>query len=114
MTPDILTVLTTRKIAYHKASERMVKRMTKLESILDATKLNELLGKKEEKKKCNVVLWVLAIIGIVAAVAGIAYALCRYFKPDYLEDFEDEFEDMFEDEFEDEDEVFEDEKVTKE
>lgn len=83
--------------------------MNKLESILGAANLNELLGKKEEKKKCNVVLWVFAIIGAVVAIGVIAYALYRYFKPDYLEDFEDEFEDDFEDDFEDEDEVFEDE-----
>ena len=61
-------------------------------------KINELLGKKDEKKKCNVLLWVLAIIGIVAAVAAIAYAVYRYLNPDYLEDFEDEFEDELEEE----------------
>ena len=35
-------------------------------------------------------MWVLAIIGAVAAVAGIAYAVYRFFTPDYLEDFEDD------------------------
>ena len=41
----------------------------------------------------------------VAAVAGIAYAVYRYFTPDYLDDFDDEdFEDEdFDDDFEDED-----------
>ena len=66
--------------------------MNKLENILEVSKINELLGKKEEKKKCNVLLWVLAIIGAVAAVAAIAYAVYRYLTPDYLEDFEDETE----------------------
>lgn len=80
--------------------------MNKLENLVELTKLNELLGKKEEeKKKCNVLLWVLAIIGAVAAVAGIAYAVYRYFTPDYLEDFEDDFEDEFDD-LEDEDDDF--------
>lgn len=79
--------------------------MNKLESLIDTTKLNELLGKKEEKKKCNAGLWVLAIIGAVATVAAIAYAVYRYFTPDYLEDFEDDFED----DFEEDDEFFEDE-----
>ena len=78
--------------------------MNKLEGLVDITKLNELLGKKEEKK-CNVLLWVLAIIGAVAAVAAIAYAVYRYFTPDYLEDFEDEFEEEFDD-LEDEEEDF--------
>ena len=86
--------------------------MNKLDNIIDLAKLNELLGRKEEEKKpekkCNVVLWVFAIIGIVAAVAGIAYAVYRYFKPDYLEDFEDEFEDDYEDE-EDDDDFYQDE-----
>ena len=80
--------------------------MNKLENFVELTRLNELLGKKEEeKKKCNVLLWVLAIIGAVAAVAGIAYAVYRYFTPDYLEDFEDDFEDEFDD-LEDEDDDF--------
>ena len=80
--------------------------MNKLENLVELTKLNELLGKKEEeKKKCNVLLWVLAIIGAVAAIAGIAYAVYRYFTPDHLEDFEDDFEDEFDD-LEDEDDDF--------
>ena len=48
-------------------------------------------------------MWVLAIIGAVAAVAGSAYAVYRFFTPDYLEDFEDDFDDDFDDYFEDED-----------
>ncbi len=83
--------------------------MCKLENIMEAAKLNELLGKKEEKKS-NILLWVLAIIGIVAAIAGIAYMLYRHFAPDYLEDFEDDFEDDFLDEAEeDDDDFYEDE-----
>ena len=85
----------------------------KLEELVDAAKLNKLinekvLGKKEEEKESNVLLWVFAVIGAVAAVALIAYAVYRYFQPDYLDDFEDEFEDDFEDVDDDED-IFEDE-----
>lgn len=84
--------------------------MNKLESMIEMTKLNELLGKKEEeKKKCNVLLWVFAIIGAVAAVAAICYAVYRYFTPDYMEDFEDDFEDDFEED--DDDDFFVDEGV---
>lgn len=84
--------------------------MNKLENLVEFSKLNELLGKKEEeKKKCNVLLWVLAIIGAVAAVAGIAYAVYRYFTPDYLEDFEDDFEDETDDLEEEDDDFFVDE-----
>ena len=48
------------------------------EEYIDMSRINELLGKKEEEKKCkcgNTVLWVLAVAGAVAAVAGIAYAV---------------------------------------
>ncbi len=83
--------------------------MSRVEEIVNATKLNDLLHRKEEEdKKKNCILWVLAIIGAVAAVAGIAYALYRFFTPDYLEDFEDDFDDDFDDDF------FEDEKDEKE
>ena len=61
-------------------------------------KIDELLAalkKKEEEQDKNTVLWVLAIIGAVAAVAGIAFAVYRFFAPDYLDD---DFDDYFEDE----------------
>ena len=59
----------------------------------------ELLHKREDEKKENCILWVLAIIGAVAAVAGIAYAVYRFLTPDYLEDFEDD--DFDDDDFDD-------------
>ena len=62
------------------------------------------LKKKEDEKEKNTVLWVLAIIGAVAAVAGIAFAVYRFFAPDYLEDFEEDFDDDFDEYFEDEEE----------
>lgn len=80
--------------------ERMVHdmNMNKLEELVAALK------KKEDEKQKNTVLWVLAVIGAVAAVAGIAFAVYRFFTPDYLEDFEEDFDDDFDDYFEDEDE----------
>lgn len=74
--------------------------MSRVEEMMNSAKLNELLHKKEEEdKKKNCILWTLAIIGAVAAVAGIAYAVYRFFTPDYLEDFEDDFDDDFDDDF---------------
>ena len=70
----------------------------KIEDLLAALK------KKEDEKEKNTVLWVLAIIGAVAAVAGIAFAVYRFSAPDYLEDFEEDFDDDFDDYFEDEEE----------
>ena len=80
--------------------------INKLDDILENAGVNEILGrKKEEEKKCNKLLWVFAIIGAIAAVAAIAYAVYRYLTPDYLEDFEDDFDDDFDDDFfDDEDE----------
>ena len=37
--------------------------------------------KEEDEKNKNTLLWVLAIIGAVAAIAGIAYAVYRFFTP---------------------------------
>ena len=80
--------------------ERMVHdmNMNKLEELVAALK------KKEDEKQKNTVLWVLAVIGAVAAVAGIAFAVYRFFTPDYLEDFEEDFDDDFDDYCEDEEE----------
>ena len=52
----------------------------------------------EEQKSKNKLLKVFAIIGVIVAVAGVVIALCKYFKPDYLEDFEDDYEDEDEEE----------------
>lgn len=79
----------------------------KFEELLNMTKLADLVNakQKDNEKKCNTVLWVLAIIGTVAAVAGIAYAVYRFLTPDYLEDFDDDFDEDFDDDFfEDEEE----------
>ena len=87
-------------------SERKVPIMS-LNNLLQNEKIEDLLAalkKKEDEKEKNTVLWVLAIIGAVAAVAGIEFAVYRFFAPDYLEDFEEDFDDDFDDYFEDEEE----------
>ena len=61
--------------------------MSKVEEFIAETKLNDLLHKKEAESQKNKVIWVLAIIGAVAAVAGIAYAVYRFFTPDYFDDY---------------------------
>lgn len=84
--------------------------MSKIEELVSAAKLGEMLGKKEEpKKQCKPVLYVLAAVGVIAAVAAIAYAVYRYFTPNDAEDFEDDFEDEFEDGEDEEDDFFVDE-----
>ena len=81
------------------SKERTAIIMNKFEELIAATKLGELMNKKEDEAQCKKVLWVLAIIGAIAAVAGIAYAVYRFFAPDYLEDFDEDFEDEFDDDF---------------
>ena len=50
--------------------------MNRVEDIIAASKLNDILKKKDDNDKTkNTVLWVLAIVGAVAAIAGIAYAV---------------------------------------
>ena len=78
--------------------------MNKLEELLATSKLKELLHKSgievKKEKKSNPVVIVFAVIGVVLAMAAIAYAVYRYFTPDYLDDFEDDFEDDdFDDDF---------------
>ena len=80
--------------------------MSKVEEFIAETKLNDLLHKKEAESQKNKVIWVLAIIGAVAAVAGIAYAVYRFFTPDYLEEFDSfEVDDDFDDYFSEDDQV---------
>ena len=79
--------------------------MNKIEEMIAESKLSEILHKNEAEKQKNTVIWVLAIIGAIAAFAGIAYAVYRFFTPDYLEDFEDDFDDDFDDYFSEDDQV---------
>ena len=87
------------------------------------SKLEELAGKmlkreEEKEKKCNLVICILGAVLVIAAIAGIAYAVYRFMKPDDLEDYEDDIDDEFEyddDFFDDEDEFeFEDEEDVEE
>ena len=82
----------------------MTNTMKKLEELVSSNaKLAELLHlkKEEEIEKKNTALYVFAIIGAVAAIALIAFAVYRYLHPAYIEDeeFEDEYEDFFEDDY---------------
>ena len=89
-----------------------------MEDIVNAAKTNEMLGellhiKKQEEKKQNAVMWIFIIIGAVVAVAGIAYAVYRFFTPDYLDDFDEDFDEDFEDDFFDDDDEEEEAEAEK-
>jgi len=80
----------------------------KFDEMLSAIRLNDLIHRKDDEKRKNAIICVLAIIGAVAAVAAIAYAVYRYMNPDYLEDFDDDFDD-----YEDDDDVYETDASTE-
>lgn len=73
------------------------------EMITSNAKLAELLHlkKEEEEEKKNTALYVFAILGAIAAIALIVFAVYRYLNPVYIEDgeLEDEFEDFVEEDF---------------
>ena len=78
--------------------------------LISIAKLNELFSKKIDEERKTKLLWILAIVGAVAAVVVAAHYIYKFFAPDYMDDFEDEFEDEFEDDFfDDEDDEYEEE-----
>ncbi|MBR4808486.1 MAG: DUF4366 domain-containing protein [Lachnospiraceae bacterium] len=74
----------------------------KIDELIKAAKLNELV-KKEEPKKTNPLVYILAGIGICAALAAIVYGLYCFFTPDYVDDFDDDLDDDFDDDYFEED-----------
>ena len=78
--------------------------MNKMDELIGAAKLTELLAKKEESDRRSRLLWILALVGAIAAIVVAANLIYKFFAPDYMDDFEDEFEDEFEDDFFDDDE----------
>ena len=80
----------------------------KIDDLICAIRSGELVHRKDPGEKARkVVVCLLAIVGSVAAMAAIAYAVYRYMNPDYLEDFDDDFDD-YEDEDDTEETVEED------
>lgn len=78
--------------------------------LISIAKMNELFSKKIDEERKTKLLWILAIVGAVAAVVVAAHYIYKFFAPDYMDDFEDEFEDEFEDDFfDDEDDEYEEE-----
>ncbi len=77
----------------------------KFEELLSAVKLGELLRpvKQEETKKDNPYVVALVIIGAVALIAAIAYAVYYFFVPDRVVDVDDDFDYDYDDELFEED-----------
>ena len=78
----------------------------KFEDIMNSAKLSQILRKNSEEERKNTLLWILAIIGVVASVTAIAYAVYRHVTPRYLDDFDGDFDyDEFDDDFDDDEDV---------
>ena len=93
-----------RKFFYEKGVTMEVK--SKIDDIIELTRINELLDKREAanaKKPSNVILWTLAVIGSISAVAIIAYLVYRFMTPAFEDDYYDDDFDDFDDDFDDED-----------
>ncbi len=86
--------------------------MKNLDELLEMTKLNNLIKKKEEEK--SNMKYVIIGVGVVIAAACVGYALYKHCKKkgsceceecyddEYLSEFEDEFEDDFYEDYSDE------------
>lgn len=92
-----------------------------LMELIDVSKLKQLLNrnKKEEiieENKCCPWKMILGIVAVAAAIAGIAFALYRYFASDYQDDLLDDFDDDFGDDdlFEDDDPLDEESETESE
>ena len=96
--------------------------------LMDWSKVKQLLNKSRKEvvivKENNGCVWkkILGVVLVLAAIAGIAYAIYRYLNPKYEDEFLDDFDDdddAFEDDLEDlkdaaADKMFEDEKSGEE
>lgn len=77
--------------------------MNKVEELFKSTKLDEVLKKRDKEKTRKIILIILAVIGGIVVVAGIAYAVYRYLAAKEMEELEAEFADEFDEDFFDED-----------
>ena len=72
--------------------------MDRIQDVID------FINERKREERISVIKMALGIVFGVCAVAAIAFAVYRYFTPDYLKDFDDEdFEDDFDSYFEDND-----------
>ena len=82
---------------YIKRKVRGIKMNNKIEELRELLTEYGIYPKKEEPKKTNPLIIVLAVLGAIAAVGTIAYAVFYFFCPEDSEYFEDFDEDEFED-----------------
>ncbi|MCR5798109.1 hypothetical protein [Eubacterium xylanophilum] len=77
--------------------------VNKLLDNMNAERIAKILKRDDENQKCKTKLfWFFGILGVIVAVAGVAFLVYRYVVPKYLDDFDgdfdyDEFDDFDED-----------------
>lgn len=78
----------------------------KMDELLSGIKIGEIIrSNREEERKYNKWIAVIAVLGVAVLVAAVAYTTYKLLTPDDLDDeFEDDFDDSFNDFDEDEDE----------
>lgn len=69
----------------------------KFEDFLNATKLNDLIHGRSVEKKENPYTVILVILGAVALIAAIAYAVYYFFAPNRISELDDLFEEEYDD-----------------
>ena len=70
----------------------------RMAAVSNIIKKEEVSTTKDNKKIIKVTL---IVMGVVVCVCGAAYALYKYFTPDYDDEFDDEFDDAFDDDDDD-------------
>lgn len=81
--------------------------LARVDELVGLARFDEVMKKRDDAKFKKTVCTVLIVVAAVLAVAGIAFALYKFFTPEYLEDFEEDFEDDFDDEYFEEEDDFE-------
>ncbi len=80
--------------------------LSKVDETLDSINVADFFGKKKDDCcdcSCKkIIKWVLIVVGVLAVIAAVSYAVYSYMTPDYLEDFDDSDEEFDDDFFEDE------------
>ena len=94
--------------AAHNTFRKELMTMKKMEEWMTTLKLEDLMEKRDCEKRKKAILWIMAVIGAVAAIAGIAYAVYRFVRPECVCD-DDDFEEDFDDDFFEDVDFFEEE-----
>lgn len=80
--------------------------LSRVDELVGLARFGEVMKKRDDEKFKKTLYTVVAIVAGVAVIAGIAFALYKFFNPEYLEDFEEDFEDDFDDEYFEEEDDF--------